>query len=116
MTSTDEKIKGGIMVLDYYSPDWHWRVNLHTLHMRHSDFYLLAQLFGSFEKGRKKLNMDDNQAYELGFASFWQFYFTRLPFLANRLTKKWIKAIKAKRAAEEFSYSFDLPNYNYNKT
>jgi hypothetical protein len=101
-----DKIQMGMSILDRINPDWHWRINLKTLALDCDEFCVLGQLYGSYDKARKKLKLSDDQSYELGFLPWLQKkHLNWLPFIGRRLTKAWRKAILNKRDADSFDYS-----------
>jgi len=100
-----DKIRLGISLLDRVNPDWHWRVNTKALEMEYDQCCVLGQLYRSYEKGKVKLNLTDEQAYQAGFLSWFQRGYDWsqwLPFVGRRLTKAWKKAILNKREADAF--------------
>ena len=110
-----DKIKLGVCILDRKFPDWHWRVNLRELGMQYECNCVLGQLCGSYEEGKNKLKIDDQQAYELGLLSWWQrgYDWSKwLPFVGSRLTSAWRKVILDKRESDNFEHNFArLPRY-----
>lgn len=102
-----DKIRMGISILDNTNPDWHWRVNSKSLEMEYEQCCILGQLYGSYERGKFKLDMTDDQAYAFGFLSWFQkdYDWSKwLPFVGSRLSKAWKKAIIDKRMSDEFEF------------
>lgn len=110
-----DKICKGITMLDAVNPDWHWRVNPKALEMEYEQCCVLGQLYGGFERGKYKLNISDEQAYQLGFLSWFQRGYDWaqwLPFVGRRLSRAWKQAIINKREAEAFEHNITrLPVY-----
>ncbi len=59
-----ERFKLGIFLLDIMaSPDWHNKIDLEKLEMSSPSRDILAQLYGSYVKGCKELNIAGNTFY-----------------------------------------------------
>lgn len=91
-------IRLGVLFLDKEEPDW-WHqerpkpIDLERLDMGHKLNCILAQLYGSYEKGFERHDLDDWQAAEFGLQAF-----EDNPEEDRELTHAWVGFIAARRA------------------
>lgn len=66
-TDVAERVTRGVALLDEKVPGWVDKVNVERLDVSNGVTCVLGQLYGAYNSGRAKLDLDEAQAAELGF-------------------------------------------------
>lgn len=67
MMNHKENVERGIALLNNHLPGWHEDVDLETLDQRTTLVCVLAQVFGSYDEGRRALGVSNRNASDYGF-------------------------------------------------
>ncbi|NIQ15695.1 MAG: hypothetical protein GTO02_15240 [Candidatus Dadabacteria bacterium] len=107
--NTKKRVEKGIALLDKYVPDWHYRINIKQIEMEYSDYCILGQLYGDYNKGAAKLGLGEWEAYQCGFLPLvqvkWDLGFL-FPWSLTRLAKIWKELITQKRKEDNSYFKF----------
>ena len=93
MITTEVRVARGAALLDQDLPDWEKRVTLETLDIASRDACILAECYGGYHAGLKKLGVGVRSARSLGFNLY-------SPLDAQALRDAWRRFITARREAK----------------
>jgi hypothetical protein len=67
MLAYNRRVQRGVKLLDEKVPGWTDRIDPAELNMQYHETCMLAQLYGSYERGLMALNLDKHKAFRCGF-------------------------------------------------
>lgn len=85
-----ERVMGGVGLLDKILPKWKEKIDLEKFTISSPYYCILGQLFGDYHYAKTALDLDETDAYELGFT-----------FMSHELAdveKAWVEYLKREKA------------------